>query len=202
MHKIIDRALLALALAGCLASAASAQTAFGTIQPTRTGSELTQDWSVPTGRFIHATGTLCGTTATAATIAGTAEQTVGPTCSLPARGLDIVGRRLHLHASFSAAANGNNKTFKCYFGASVISSGVLTTNAKNGNCDLDIVKTGSNTQIVSGRMLVDTTEITPYVNAASAETDTAAIVLKFTGTDGTSSAGDIVLNDLYVEFLN
>lgn len=180
---------------------ASAQNVFGTIPATRTGFEIDQDLSVGTMRYLHMTGILGHTTATSATGTGTGEQTLG-TFNVAANALDIVGRRLHVHASFSAAANGNNKTFKCYFGASVISSGVLTTNAKNGDCDLYVVKTGSNTQIVSGKMIVDTTAITGFVNTTSAEVDTAAIAIKFTATDGSSSAGDIVMNDLFAEYQN
>lgn len=44
--------------------------------------------------------------------------------------------------------------------------------------------------------------MTPYVNAAGSDTDTAAITIKATGTDGTDSAGDIVLDDFTVEYLN
>ena len=140
------------------------------------------------------------TTATSATGAGTTEQTLA-TYSLPANWLAYNGRRLKLQAFFFAAANGNNKTFKCYIGASVISSAVLTTNNKNGYCEMDMVRTGVDTQIVTGKMLVDTTEITPYYNAAT-EDDGAAIVVKFTGTDGTDSAGDIVLRDFIVTAVN
>lgn len=146
-------------------------------------------------------GLIYTTSATAATGTGTSEQVLG-SYSLPANALDAVGRRLRMRASFSAAANGNNKTFLCYFGASVITSGVLTTNAKNGFCEVHVVKTGASTQIVWANMLVDTTWITGYKNTASTETDTAAIVIKMSGTDGTSSAGDIVLNDMAVEYLN
>lgn len=141
------------------------------------------------------------TIATAATLAGTAEQVLA-TYSLPANTLTATDRKIRVRASFSAAGNTHNKTFKLYFGASVITSGVLTTNAKNGNAELIITRTGANTQIVTGTMSIDTTPITPYVNAASAETDTSAIVIKFSGTDGTDAAGDIVLNDFFVELLN
>lgn len=138
------------------------------------------------------------TTATASTGTGTTEQTLA-TYSLPANTLNV-GTKLRIKASFSAAANTDNKTFKCYFGASVITSGVLTTNGKNGSCEVIVTKTGASTQIVYGNMLVDTTAITGYKNAGT-DTDTAAIVIKFTGTDGTSAAGDIVLNDFSVERL-
>jgi len=158
------------------------------------GATLNTIWG-----YSRAAGLLYTTTATAATGAGTDEQTLA-TYSLPGGTLNT-GTKLRIKASFSAAANGNNKTFKCYFGASVISSGALATNAKNGSCEMIVTRTGTNTQIVYANMLVDTTAITGYVNTASAETDSSAIVIKFTGTDGTSSAGDIVMNDFSVERL-
>ena len=140
-------------------------------------------------------------TASVGTSAAATEQTLG-TYSLPASWLAYNGRKLVIRASFSAGANGNNKTFKCFFGASVISSGVLTTNAKNGSCEMYVTRIGASTQIVYANMLVDTTPITGYVNLSSAETDTAAITIKFTGTNGSASANDIVMNDFSVVALN
>lgn len=155
-----------------------------------------------TGRQVGQIGAgLYTTTASVATSTATTEQVLA-TYSLPANWLSYVGRRLEMKSSFSAGATGNNKTFKCYFGASVISSGVLTTNAKNGNCTLNVVKTGASTQIVWGTMIVDTTPITGYVNLSGADTDTAAIVIKMTGTDGSAAAADIVLNDMVVVAVN
>lgn len=162
----------------------------------------------PAAGNVYATGRQVGqigpgfyaAPAAVATATGTGEQVLA-TYSLPANALSYVGRSIRVHAAFAAGANGNNKTFKCYFGASVISSGVLTTNAKNGICDLWIVKTGASTQIVTGTMLVDTTAITPYVNAGT-DADTAAIVIKMTGTDGTSSAADITMEQFFVEAVN
>lgn len=164
---------------------------------------------VPTGAAKYATAralaqvgaALYTSTASVATGVATTEQTLG-TYSLPANWLNYNGRKLVIRASFSAAANGNNKTFKCYFGSSVISSGVLTTNAKNGSCEVYVTRTGGSTQIVYGNMLVDTTAITGYVNLSSTETDTAAVTIKFTGTDGSASAADIVMNDFSVVALN
>lgn len=150
---------------------------------------------------FHPMGALYSTIATAATAAGTAEQVLG-TYSLPASALDQTGRRLRIRAAFHCATNGNNKTMKLYFGASVISTGVLTTSNKNGFLTLDVVKSGASTQIVWGTGLVDVTPITSYVNASGTDTDTAAIVIKFSGTDGTDSAGDIVLDDFAVEYMN
>lgn len=153
----------------------------------------------PNGPF-HPMGVIYTTIATAATAAGTAEQVLG-TYSLPANALDATGRRLRIRASFHCATNGNTKTMKLYFGAASISSGALTTSNKNGWLQLDLVKSGASTQIVTGTGLVDVTPITTGVTAGT-DTDTAAIVIKFTGTDGTDSAGDIVLEDFAVEYMN
>ncbi len=154
----------------------------------------------PNGKF-HPMGVLYSTTATAATGAGTAEQTLA-TYSLPANALDIAGRRIRVKCAFHMATNGNNKTIILYFGASSITTGVLTDSNKNGWLSLEIVKSGASTQIVWGTGQHDTTMITPYVNASGADTDTAAITIKATGTDGTDSAGDIVLDDFYVQYMN
>lgn len=153
------------------------------------------------GATFKPEGLLYTTTATVATAAGTTEQTLG-TYSLPGGSLDAVGRKLRIRFSFTAAANGNNKTFRLYFGASVISSGVQTINGVNGSGEMIVTKSGASTQIVYANMTASTTVIAPYVNAAGADADTAAIVIKFTGQDGTNSAGDIVLNDLFIEYMN
>jgi hypothetical protein len=154
----------------------------------------------PNGPF-HPMGTIYGTTAIQATAGGTAEQTLA-TYALPANALDAAGRRLRIRVAFHCATNSNNKTMKLYFGSSVITTPTAATSNKNAVLEMDIVKTGASTQIVWAKGIVDTTSVTPYVNASSAETDTAAITLKATGTDGTDSAGDIVLDDFSVEYMN
>lgn len=129
----------------------------------------------------------------------TAETTLS-SYSLPANFLASVGQGVRITARFQAGATSNNKTFKLYFGSEVISSGVLTTNNKNGSAEMIALKTGAGTQIVSANMLVDTTPITGY-NTTGAESDTAAITIKFTGTDGTGATGNIVLTTFMVEAL-
>lgn len=147
--------------------------------------------------YARGTGLLYTNSTPTAGATGTSEQTI-MTYSVPASTL-VSGRRLKIKASFSAAANGNNKTWKCYFGASVISSGVLTTNAKNGDCELNVGWLTASTQTVWGKMLVDTTAITGYV-AAGTDTTSAAVVAKVTVTGGTTGA-DLTVNDFWVEVL-
>jgi hypothetical protein len=153
----------------------------------------------PNGPF-QAMGRIYGTTATVATGTGTSEQILG-TYSLPANALDAAGRRLRIHAVFSKAANTNATTAKLYFGSAVITTPSNTTSGAGSELELNVVKTASNTQIVTGRGSMGTAAVTPY-SAAGAETDTAAIVIKATCTDGTSQAADCTLQDFWVEYLN
>lgn len=164
------------------------------------GGRTPQTVQIPTltmANYSRGTGLLYSTGVLVAGIAGTGEQTLA-TYSLPASTL-ISGRMVRIKSSFTAGGNGNNKTFKCYFGASVISSGVLTTNAKNGSCEVNAFWLSGTTQTVYGNMLVDTTPITGYV-AAGTDTTTGALTLKMTGQGGTSGV-DITMNAFSVELL-
>ena len=149
---------------------------------------------------LQPAGCLFDTTATAATATGTSEQVLA-TYSLPANSLDYIGRRLKIHAMFSKAANTDSVTAKLYFGSEVVSSGANTTSGAGMTLDLIVVKTGASTQIVTGQGLSGTTAVTPY-SAAGAETDTAAIVIKASCTDGTSAAADCTLQDMEIDYVN
>jgi hypothetical protein len=145
-------------------------------------------------------GVIYTTSAAVATGTGTAEQTLG-TYSLPANALDAAGRRLRITAQFSTAANTQNKTGKLYFGGTSISTGTMATSAQGAFLTVEVVKTGASTQIVTSRGQVLTTNLA-IASAATTETDTAAIVIKATCQDGTSSASDCVLQDFKVEYMN
>ena len=149
--------------------------------------------------YVRGTGLLYTTTGTAGSTGTTAEQTLG-SYSLPASTLNT-GTKLRIGASFSAASNADTKTYKCYFDNSVISSGALTTNNKNGSCELLVTEIAASRQIVYGNMLVDTTPITGYVTTAGTAVYTSPITIKFTATQGSAQANDVILNDFYVERL-
>jgi hypothetical protein len=143
-------------------------------------------------------------TAAAATAAGTAEQVLA-TYSLPAGTLDAVGRTIRIRAFFVTAANTNGKTCKLYFGSKSISTGSVTTSAAAPYLELVVTKSGSSTQIIGGIGYGGTTGIVPVAltgAGTATETDTAAIVIKASGTDGTDSAGDITLCSFTVEYMN
>lgn len=217
MRRFRSPVIVAIALLGFLGISAGlvrwvkpvlAQVPGAQVLNTLTGGEYIQNWNATVSQ-LFSSATLAGYTRSTALLYTTltavpdaalnTEQTLA-SYSLPGGTLSV-GTKLRILASFSAGADGNNKTFKCYFGASVISSGVLTTNAKNGSCELIVTKIAAAAQIAYGNMLVDTTPITGYVNLAGSDNDASAITIKFTGTNGSSVAGDIVLNDFSVERL-
>lgn len=146
--------------------------------------------------YARGTGLLYTTGVPVAGIAGTGEQVLA-TYTIPANTL-IAGRIVKIRGSFSGAANGNNKTYKCYFGASVISSGTLTDNAKNGSCEVNVYYgTAAAVQEVYANMIHDTTSITTYVNAGT-DNAAATVVAKLTGQGGTSGI-DVSMNTFSVE---
>lgn len=148
--------------------------------------------------YARGTGLLYSTGVPVAGIAGTGEQTLA-TFTIPANTL-ITGRMIRIKGSFSGGTNGNNKTYKCYFGASVITSGTLTDSNKNGVCEvIATFGTGAAVQEVYGTMQHDTTMITPYVNAGT-DNAAATIVAKLTGQGGTSGV-DVTMNAFSVELL-
>ena len=154
--------------------------------------------------YDRAAGLLYSLTATATTNGTTAETTLA-SYTLPANTLNT-GTTLRIKASFTASSTSTNKTFKCYFGSASISSAALTTNNKNGSCEVMVTRIAANIQTVYGNMLVDTTPITGTYNTLT-DTDSGAIVIKFTGTDASGSAGtaakpgNIVVNAFTVERL-
>lgn len=142
---------------------------------------------------------VAGQTVPVGTATGTTEQVLG-TYTLPAGALDVQGRRIRVHATYLAANNADVKTIKCYFGASVISVPVTVSAATVATCNLDVLKNGSNTQQVTGTAFNGTYTVPTFT--AGADTDTSAITIKTSATDGTSAANDLTLEDFYVEYLN
>lgn len=121
--------------------------------------------------------------------------------TLPAKTLSATGKGLKIRAWGNTAANADNKTVKLYFGSEVITTPTAATNAKGWELELEVYKNGSSTQVVYGKGQVDVTPVTPLVTTG-AETDTATITIKVTGTAGTANANDIVAKGLIVEMLN
>lgn len=116
------------------------------------------------------------------------------TFTLPANFLATIGtnRGLRINAWGTAAANGNNKQFKIFFGSQNMASGVVTINAKNWRAQLTVLRSGVSTQSIVGEMDSDAVGIATFY-AAGAEDETAGIVIKTTGASGTTAAANDVL---------
>lgn len=131
--------------------------------------------------------------------ADTTEDTL-KTFSLPANAFDVANRGVQITAFGKYANNTNTKAVKVYFGATAVSVG--TDNNTNWWAEVYVYKTASNAQIICGLTQHGTTVGAPSI-ANGSETDTAAITIKVTGQDSTSAtANAIVLNGLFIEFLN
>lgn len=144
-------------------------------------------------------GLLNAQTAAVATGVGTAEQTL-QTYTMPANQLAAAGQAVRIRCWGTTGATANNKTRKLYFGASGITTAVEAANAQNWVLELVVMRTAAATQSVSGTGLAGIAGVTPisYVNQGT-DDQTAAIVIKCTGTDGTSQAADITANGMIVE---
>lgn len=144
-------------------------------------------------------GLINAQTAAVATGTGTLEQTL-QTYTMPASQLASAGQAVRVRCWGTTGANTNVKTRKLYFGASVISTAAEAANAQNWVLELVVMRTGAATQSVSGTGLAGTAGVTPlsYVNQGI-DNLAAAVTIKCTGTDGTSSASDITANGMLVE---
>lgn len=136
-----------------------------------------------------------------ATAANTVETTL-QTYSLPANAFNNNGISVRIKAWGSFAANANNKTVKLYFGAvSFVNSGAVAGNNVKWIIEGTVHRVGATSQKCNGHFIYGTTEVGVQNNAAT-ETDTAAIVIKVTGQNGSSSASDIVCEGMIVDFGN
>ena len=140
-------------------------------------------------------------TAASGTGADTTEDTLY-TFTLPANAFSIPGKAVRVRAWGTTGANGNNKTAKVYFGASVaFASATSAANNTPWYFEMIVVKSGANTQIAHVCGSWNGAIQAPQIFAGS-EADGANIVIKCTGTNGTAAANDVAGKGFMVEFLN
>ena len=126
------------------------------------------------------------------------------TYTLPASCLDANNQGIVIEAFGSFAANGNNKTVKLWFGASMaFSSGVRTNNNVGWNARLILSRTGASAQIGTGFGMAGSTPFPVPVPLIGTEVTTGGIVLKVTGASPTTgAANDVVGHGMTVFFVN
>ena len=113
-----------------------------------------------------------------------------------------VGAGIRVTAWGTVAANGNNKTWKIFFGTTtVISSGVVIINAKNWIARATVIRSGVSTQKVLGETVSDAAVISTNV-ADATESEAANITLKVTNASPTTgAAADVLTKGFTVEAL-
>jgi hypothetical protein len=132
--------------------------------------------------------------------ADTTEDTLA-TFTLPANALDQAKRGVYIYAWGSYANTPGTKAAKLYFGSTSLAA--ATGQNLGWALEFAVLKSAANTQQISGQNIVGTVHggVTNTANASN--TDTAGIVIKVTGQNSTSSnANTIVLNGMYVQFMN
>jgi hypothetical protein len=125
------------------------------------------------------------------------------TASLPANTLDIVGRQILLEAWGSLSATNAVKTIRMYFGSLVYIAAQVTpaaVTAGDWSAQLLVTKTGNNAQIALGTSDFSGAAVVRNVQrfTASAQVDTAPIIIKVTGQSSVATANSAVCNQLTI----
>lgn len=120
--------------------------------------------------------------------------------TLPGGTLATAGQSIRVRCWGTTGADINNKSMKLYFGGSSVATPVAATNAKGWFLELLVMKTGANAQSVLGQGTVDVTPVSP-VSITGTDVDTAGVLIKCTGTNGTAVANDVLSRGMTVEVI-
>ena len=121
--------------------------------------------------------------------------------TLPAAHFNVDKKRIQIKAEGSFAANANVKTLKLKFGAAGTVTLNPTTGSPNGvrfSVEASITRNASNQQRIRYKVWIGTA-LEVIGTASTTETDSGALVVKFTGQSGTASS-DILLDESGIDF--
>lgn len=111
------------------------------------------------------------------------------------------GWGLEILAGFLAAANANSKTFKLYFGATVIATtGAISPNAKGVTMRAVVIRTGATAQVAMSQSNCEVTNGAYSSFTTPAETLANSITIK--GTGAATSNDDIIQKLLMVRLVH
>ena len=123
--------------------------------------------------------------------------------TLPTAHFNVDKRKIQVRAEGSFAANANVKTLKLKFGAAGSVTLNPTTGSPNGvrfSVEASITRNASNQQRIRYKVWIGTA-LEIIGTASTTETDSGALVVKFTGQSGTASS-DILLDESGIDFKN
>ena len=150
---------------------------------------------------LGSTGKLASAYADAGTPASTVETTLFTT-TLAASQLAADGESVRMVAYGTTAANTNNKTIKVYLGASGIAQNSTTTapNGKNFKIVADVTRSGGTSSVE--HVSIEFDGVAAEIDLSKAGTTWSNTnALAITGTNGTSSANDIIIKQVIVEYI-
>lgn len=120
------------------------------------------------------------------------------TYTLPAGALSANGAGLRITAWGTLAANGNTKTVRVYFGASVVTTLASTNNNVAWKSTAVVTRVTATTQVAMGDTYFGALAIADGRTTSPTETLSGSLVIKVTGQSGTGS-GDVTNIGLTVE---
>ena len=119
------------------------------------------------------------------------------TYTLPLNSLSTNGKSMRIRAWGKLAANANNKTVKLWFaGTAIVSSGVITFNAKDWSADIELTRIDATHVSCVGTYYDDTATaeiVTVTANLVVADLAANTSILKVTGASPTTGAANDVL---------
>ena len=122
--------------------------------------------------------------------------------SVDADVLSTDGKTLRITAFGTTSANTNDKTFKLYFGSSIISNSLAVAfNDRAWRIEADVIRTGVGAQKSIGAWRA-TAQPDRVAYMAPSEDETGSIDVKITQENGTANAGDCVVEGMFIELLN
>ena len=127
------------------------------------------------------------------------------TYSLPANSLSANGKGVRVTISGRVANNANAKTLTFMFGASTVNIALRSTLDQAWFAVFHIIRTGANTQIITGDTHTSVANLTTtnegaVVDTTATETDSGAITIKCTAVGVADN--DVVQKFMMVEFIN
>lgn len=161
-----------------------------------------------TGSSANAYVTACvvgGTLTVDSTVNGNGADTTEDTLTtytVPAKQLSVNKDSLLIRCSGSFAGNADTKTLKAYFGGTqIFTTGGLIFNGADWMLSIEIIRTGSSSEIVNVEFVSSSTVLADTVTVSTPAIDlTASAIFKCTGQAGTANANDITQKSMSIKW--
>ena len=198
MKKILAT-LAAVVLSGAIAAASSISNFSGPSEPSQIFGYLNQ---LIASIYSGVNGVIASQIGVTASTATTTEQTLATT-TIPANTINRAGQALRLRCSgVTANTSHASTTVKLYYGTSAITSTSTTLVGQSWDLNLQVASSGGATSTTSefvGMTLINSAPGVMVATSNAVDDLSTALTAKCTTTQGTASAGDVILHSFIVE---